>query len=115
MKALLLLLLLLVMLGCSPDLSSGTIIELEHQDEETFVTFVPVSSGKSVILVPFYYFDDEDWVVTIQGTGDNGELVEKELYVTEEEYNSLSVGMTYYLLEGVSYDDVHCRIDEPED
>lgn len=96
-----------IMFGCS-NLKEGNVVGKWYEPESHYMVVLPITipSGKSVtvIMVPYYMTDNEDWCVKIMGKI-GMEQVEETVYVTKEQYECLSVGSHLKLGEDCSLSD----------
>lgn len=67
---------------------------------------MPIRIGKVTMFVPYTVYDNPDYVITIEGQYDN-KTIHEHVYVTENCYNSLSPGTTWYKTEDCSYSDTN--------
>lgn len=78
--------------GCTPKLESGKVISMNVEPESTNLVLVPMMINKIVITQKYLAFDDEDFVLIIQGKDGNDKIITEKWYVTQKEYNKISVG-----------------------
>lgn len=71
-------------------MKEGLVVEKNHKNSSTY--FVTNYVGNVPILAPIT--DPERFILTIYGK-ENGKKIEKEIDVSEKEYNSFKVGDTY--------------------
>ena len=80
----------------TPKLTAGEVINKHYEPARTYVAMMPIatSTGKTTIttMVPYVIYDNEDWVVTIGGTREDGEYDTKRIYITESYFNSVEYG-----------------------
>lgn len=106
-------LLLFSFTGCSKqEPFEGEICKLEYQPAYTTTTLIPIiiSNGKTTttILVPYIFYYPDRWYVQVREyVGEYEEFVYHECWVTEEVFNSLSVGDWFV------YNEDYCFPDEP--
>lgn len=105
------LLAILCFVSCSktvPKLKEGYVIEKWYEPTRTYVTMMPmvVSNGKSstVIMIPFSITDYADWCLKIRGKYNNEEMIEI-IYVSQNQYDSLSLGSHLKLTDDFSVSD----------
>ena len=71
-------------------MKEGIVIEKEHKDASTFYSTSDV--GGTIVTTPIT--EPERFILTVYGK-ENGKKIEKEVEVSEKEYNSFKVGDTY--------------------
>ena len=86
--------LIFLFFGCKKSINDGHVILKRHEPARTFVMLIPVSTGKTIMMIPYIYFDDEDFIIKIEKTID-GEKKTNNIYLTESEYNKISIGDYY--------------------
>ena len=106
MKCISILLLILVM-GCTPGITSGKVIsthhepfhlELQPQVVRNADNTLPTEAGKTLPTGSTYSVKmkmdpaPESWTVTIEGTNENGETVRQTSNISEEFYSSIKIG-----------------------
>lgn len=69
-------------------IKEGIIIEKWHEDPVSSMGII--STGK--IVMPTYIFDDEDFVVIIEGFNKKGILKSQKYYISEVAYDTVFVG-----------------------
>jgi hypothetical protein len=117
MRKIILLMLIIALIslsiGCNK-ISEGEVISKEHEPEETFWYLLPIviSTGKTItfIYVPMLYYDDEDFIIEIQS--DDGKEHTRKLYLTQDEYNEISIGTWYKVTDETVFNDKHTKICE---
>jgi len=89
-------------------LEEGDVIEKWYEPTHTYVALMPmvISNGKSTttIMIPYVITDYEDWVVKINGKY-KGEERTETIYVSQKQYECLSVGSHLKLTEDSSTSD----------
>jgi hypothetical protein len=100
-----------------PVVTSGRIVRKYHDPAYEWYSFMPLMVGKVIIMIPIYHFDDEDWVLVLEGTDQHGEQSDGELYVSRKTWNKVKVGQHYTIGAGDStYDtDQEIEVDEIPD
>jgi hypothetical protein len=96
--------LILLAVGCNP-IEEGVVVEHRHEEAKKTLVLMPTLIGKVPVLYPYWMFDDEDWVLIIEG--ENKTL--KSVYVTEECYNSLEDGDYWRKTSSCSFADDNNR------
>lgn len=66
---------------------SGTVLSKWYEEPRTWVQMVPISTGKTTIMVPITHYDDEDWCIEIENDGKR-----RVLYVSESVYETVQLG-----------------------
>lgn len=103
----------LAVAACSePKLTEGRVVAKEYEPERTWVAMVPfvISTGNSfrTMYFPMTYRDDEDFIVVIEGTSAEGNVVRERLYVEDEvHWNAIQLG------EWVSVKNARLSSDDP--
>lgn len=86
-------------------LEEGDVVEKWYEPTHTYVALMPttISNGKttSTIMIPYVITDYEDWVVKIKGKY-KGEERTETIYVSQKQYECLSVGSHLKLNEDCS-------------
>lgn len=70
----------------------GEIVKKWHEDARQWVVLMPICTNNSTILIPMLYYDDEDFCISVQWVDDNEKVWNKTFYLTQEEYDKVSVG-----------------------
>lgn len=71
-------------------LSEGEVVEKYIEPERSWMHLMPISVGKIVVLIPYMFHDDKDWVLVVQKGDKQGTI-----YVTEETYMQTKIGQYY--------------------
>jgi hypothetical protein len=87
--------------------SSGKIIEKWHEEERYWTQFIPMYIGKVMIFLPFFHFDDEDWIIRIE----DQDGLQGDVYLTHSAWNKLSIGNFYIINEK---DDINDEVEKTE-
>lgn len=97
-KKLILILSILILTGCSNDLTKGEVIDKEYNPAYRQLVLMPVHiyNGKTstMIMVPYWIFHEENWKIEIK-------CIEKDCntkqtyYITEKLYNEIKIGDIY--------------------
>ncbi len=109
-----LLILLIVSEINKPVVTSGRIVRKYHEPAQEWYSFMPLMIGKVIILIPMYHFDDEDWVLVLEGADQHGEQSEGELYVSRKTWNRVKVGQHYTIGAGDSTIDTDDEVEVGE-
>lgn len=98
-KLLIIPLMVLILCGCSHDVTYGEIINKEHNEPYRQLLMLPVhiSNGKTstTILVPYWIFHEENWKIEIKGKNKDGKIDTETYYITEDLYDNISIGDMY--------------------
>lgn len=107
MKALILFIIVFILYSCQ-DLKYGNVIAMEHEPDNTFFMIMPltISTGKStsIMMIPYWIHDSEDWVVKVRGIGTKGDTITRTLYVDKASYDTLSIGK-FICIDGMCDED----------
>lgn len=79
--------LLVIFTSCST-VREGIVTAKRHEEADSRVG--AIFTGKMVI--PTVIYDDEDWVITIDGINRKGDMKSKSYYVTQCLYDTVSIG-----------------------
>jgi hypothetical protein len=82
-----------------PRLTEGEVIEKRYERESFGMIMMPISTGKSTILVPFYFHDGEDWKLKLR-QGEKTDWV----YVDQATFDKAREG-AFYGGEGAASED----------
>ena len=82
---------LLVVTSCHK-LESGVVVQRWVEPEQDIMMFMPISTGKSTILVPYWVHDDTDYCVRIHGTDADGEERTETYYLGAAQFDTMTVG-----------------------
>lgn len=108
--------LLVLLVGCSPRITSGEVIAKEYTPARTTLRLVPVvtSNGKTTTttMIPVYHHYPDSWKVTISGPDESGELVQETFLVEKAVYDSVSIGDEFEYEEGVEPDCEECSSEQ---
>ena len=93
--------------GCNK-LKEGYVISKHYEPTTSYMMLMPmyISDGKSttLIMIPYWITDYEDWVVTIEGKY-NGEVRTEDVYVSQKQYECLQKGSHFKLGDDCSTTD----------
>lgn len=105
----LILLLLFSLVGCTQKLTEGEVINKKFIEAHTQVLLMPrstlINGSVTVITIPYVFYYDDDYVITIKGEFD-GEETTATYHVTKEIYEEYEISDTFI------YDSKTCN-DEP--
>lgn len=76
-------------------LTQGQVVEKQYEPERRWVQLMPTQIGKITVFHPIYHYDDEDWVLVIEGKNDKGKTVTERLYVSQETWDAITIGEWY--------------------
>lgn len=100
MIACLLPMLLATLAGCGSPMPDGvTVTGKRHEPARHYTTMVPVSTGRSTVLVPVVHHDDEDWVLIVSWVDLSHDPPRERsgvLYVDQATYERVEVGDLYW-------------------
>lgn len=88
----LLILVLFVLIGCSPPTLHDTFVQGKtYEPAVTFISVMPIMVGKSMMMIPYVIHDDEDFVLTVIGYTEDGDRKGRRLYVDKETFDSTNI------------------------
>lgn len=94
--------------GCKNKLKEGNIVSKWYEPASTTVIVIPITmtDGKntSVMMVPYFIIDNEDWVIKIQGKY-NGKIIDENVYVSQKQFDCVSIGNHFILTKDCSTED----------
>lgn len=97
----------LCLISCNK-LEEGNVVEKWYEPTRRYVAVMPlvISNGKTTttIMMPYVVTDYEDWCVKIKGKYKDEEMVET-IYVTQKQYECLSIGSHLKLTDDCSMSD----------
>ncbi len=74
------------------------VVEKQHEPEYAWVEIIstPIATSETIIqvLIPHFIYDNEDWVLVIEGTQDS-KIKRVKIYTTEEIFSSYKIGDPY--------------------
>lgn len=86
---------LFALIACGGDVTTGTVVAKRHEPARTYTYFMPVTTGKTVTLIPMTGFDDEDWILVLERRSDGGERKRGDVSVDRATFESTKVGDDY--------------------
>ena len=108
----------LAIAACTKGPTAGVVEAKRYEPPSNFIMLMPIviSNGKttSTIFIPYVFYDDEDFVVTIGGPNSKGEYDTKRYYVDKATYNELSVG-DYFEASSHDDEDNHVKLRKASD
>ena len=89
-----------ILTGCSKAITEGEVISKEFTPAHTQIMFIPIvdTNGKTsyTTLVPFIYYYNEKWEVTIQQYDDEQkEMLSATYRITEEVFDAVTIGSEF--------------------
>jgi hypothetical protein len=84
-------LIIILMLSCHK-LKYGTIIEKWHEPQRSYMVLIPYRINKLTMLIPYRFYDNEDWCIKVKGRNDENRIFIKTFYITKESYDTMTVG-----------------------
>lgn len=104
--------------ACAPDITSGTVIKKEYNEPWRQTVLIPITHivGKMTYttLLPMVIFHEENWCITIQNTNEENKTVRRDLYVSEEVYNRITLNETYKVNGTESFNEPVRKVSESE-
>lgn len=95
----LLLILLVIITGCTPKITSGEVIGKEFEPAHIEVRMIPIvrTNGKTsyTTMMPYTYYYPDTYKVIISGTDQNGQQQTEIFRVTKEVYDSVTIGAEF--------------------
>lgn len=95
----LLLILLVIITGCAPKITSGEVIGKEFEPAHVEVRVIPIvyTDGKTshTTWMPYTYYYPDIFKVIISGTDQNGQRQIEVFRVTKEVYDSVTIGAEF--------------------
>ena len=91
------LLLLLTLTACGRQLDSGKVIDKYYEPAQEVMYMIPMtmSCGNNcytTVMIPQWYYDDEDFVLVIEGHDEDQELMQESWYVLKMYYDEMKIG-----------------------
>lgn len=103
MIIILLLLFLFTIYNCSEKLKEGIIYEMEFIPAHTSTIFITSTIGKITTTIPITYYYPDSWCVKIKNVI-NDKLIKDTIYVSQEIYKTLDIGMWYTVTVNDKYE-----------
>lgn len=89
----------------------GIVVNKFHEPPRWWVQLIPMTFmvGKVPIMyfIPIWHYDDEDFILEIEGLNDKGELKRQCVYVPRTVWNSIEIGQYYKVSSDVELEDQH--------
>jgi hypothetical protein len=89
--------LVLFILGSCNQVESGTVIDKRYEEASRDLILIPTRVGKTAIMQQYWIYDNEDWVIIIEGG--------KRVYVTRKYYEVLNKGDRWVKTDSCSFRD----------
>jgi len=99
-----------ILFACTPPITEGTIIAKRYEPERRWTSTIYITVGKVQVPSIIHNFDDEDWIIVIDGINEKGKTDRRELEISPQLYEKLSVG-DYYKIPSESEENIE-QIDE---
>ena len=77
--------------GCE-DIREGTVISKWREPARNRLVLQPTVVGNTVISTTAWYYDPESWVIEVEGVDSKGKSHRKDLYVSQDFYESTNLG-----------------------
>lgn len=94
---------LLVLTGCSQEISDGEVYDKEFKEAHTEVRIIPITmyNGKTTTttIIPYTYYYPDRYIIYIKKFEDN-EWKTADYYVTKEIYETINIGDQFEYVEG---------------
>ena len=89
-----------ILTGCSKAITEGEVISKEFTPAHTQIMFIPIvpTNGKTsyTTLIPFIYYYNDKWEVTIQQYDDEQkEMLSATYRITEEVFDAVTIGSEF--------------------
>src|SRR6185369_212353 len=95
-----LIILFLILFSCG--IKEGTVIDKRYEPFQIIHTTqcIPISTGKTttIICYPVTIYDDEDWLIEIEGYNKRHKLKDRWIYIEKEMYDTIRMG-DYYCID----------------
>lgn len=92
MKTIIIILLLALLTTPCHDISAGNIIDKEVHPSYTGVILIPVSTGKTIVLMSIPVFYPECYSVKLKGVDKKGRIKIERFYIHKSKFDSLKIG-----------------------
>ncbi len=88
-------------------LKYGNVVEKWYEPSHIDIQYMLIPTGNNMTtLMPVTIFDGEDWCINVKGVGTEGDTITRTYYLTEEEYNKISIGK-FICIEGSCDEDTN--------
>ena len=91
-----------------PKIEDGIVVGMQRKPESRIMVMMPIQSGDTTIMVPYWIYYPERWAVTIEGENTKGEIVQETFYVSEYDFNNIEVG------QFISFKKIEATTEEPQ-
>jgi len=103
---------LLFLSGCAK-LKYGNVISKNFEPAHTVMLMMPVSTGKTTIIVPEFFYYSDSYKLTVKGVSTKGKPLTKAVYVTARAYDTISLGQ-FLCVDGMCNEPERKRISKPK-
>lgn len=86
------------------NIEEGIIIGKRYEKLDTNLIYLPITIGRLTIVQRHYIYNNEDWIITIEGY-EYGKTIRQDVYVTGEYYETLNYGDTWIKTDDCSFID----------
>ena len=93
-----------VFLSSCNHLEDGIVIGKRYEEADRNLMLIPMRVGKVTIMQQYWIYDNEDWVITIEGEKD-GKMIHEDVYVTKQCFEALNYGDTWIKTDDCSFSD----------
>ena len=93
MKKLVLIFIIIISVSCQK-LKYGNVVEKWHEPYRQYLMFMPISTGKTTMMIPYFIHDNEDWCIRVQGVTAKGKIITRKYYLDKLTYDKMMVGKT---------------------
>lgn len=91
-----------------PKIIAGTVVFKQYNPAESTMTMIPISTGKTVAIVPIYHYHKENWMIKIS----ENEKTET-FYIPQKDWEKIKVG-DYFKVENGSRREPKFKISKEE-
>ena len=91
-----------------PKIIAGTVVFKQYNPAESTMTMIPISTGKTVAIVPIYHYHKENWMIKIS----ENEKTET-FYIPQKDWEKIKVG-DYFKVENCSRREPKFKISKEE-
>lgn len=93
-KTILLFAMLFTMVSCE-SITEGEVVGKSIQPPVVYHNTIIAPAGKVFIPMTYTYYDDEDYVIYVQGILESGDTTIQTFYVTQSAYNKINIGQHF--------------------
>lgn len=101
----LLLLLIILSFGCNPPMKEGKVCSKHYEAQRVMLTFLYIYNGNTFTPVPYWLYDDEDYIITLCEENEDGRMIYRDLYVTEDIWNETELDSWFCITPDCEYSD----------